>query len=282
MKSHRVSFIVYLIAALVLGFTIFRSMMWGVWGAPVSPLHYLALLGSVVLFFGAFICLVNHFSGRIVCGIALCLLGTFYVPATVSIVPAHNEILSPIVFLILLAYFSALAFVLFFPTRWKFSVPFYLITLGIAGALAAGTFIQRTAKGEYARPAFAFFVWKPGESVLQVQNDNDHWITTETKSLLEQNGIRGSLEWAGSSGYGTEKIRVIILAQRQITLIKQIPYPRRGTVVYAFDGTNWKTLPQNAPTYSTFATLEPQGSNTMLKEQLANGGIQGSGAFFWK
>lgn len=282
MKSQRVSFVVYLLAALVLGFTAFRSMMWGVWGAPVSPLHYLALLGSGALFFGAFVCLFNLLSGRIICGIALCVLGTFYVPATVSIIPAHNEILSPIVFFILLIYFSALAFALFYPSRWKFSLLFYLIVLGIAVAFAGGTFIQRTARGEYTRPAFVFFVWKPGESGLQVQNDSDRWITTETKSLLEQNGIRGDLEWTGSSGHGTEKNRVIILAQRQITSTKQIFYPRRGTVIYAFNGTNWITLPQNAPSYSTFATLEPRGFNTVLNEQLANGGIQGSGAFFWK
>ena len=283
MKKHKiVSFIVYLIAALTLGLVAFESMMAGVWGVKISPLNYVAVLAAMTLFFGSFVCLFNLPSGRKICGVALAALGTFYVPAMVSIVPANNESFSPFIYLIFLAYFGAFGFALFYPTKRKFSWPLFLIILLTAGAFVGFTFTNRVAGGEYDRPALCFFVWKPGGSELQIENDSDHWIKSETKTLLEQNGIRGQLKWNGSRGYPTKKNQVIILSKQQIITSKQIFYPRNGTIIYAFDGINWQMFPQIILTYPAIATLDPFGSNTMLNERLADGATQGSGAFFWK
>ncbi len=283
MKKYKiVSFIVYFIAAITLGLVAFESMMAGVWGVQISPLNYVAVFAAVALFFGSFVCLFNLLVGRIICGIALAALGTFYVPAIVSIVPAHNEIVPPIGYLIFLAYLGAMAFALFYPEKKKFSWPVLVIVLLGAGAFFGVTFTNRVTGGEYDRPAISFFIWKSGGSELQIEDDYDHWIKNETEALLKRNGIRGELKWNGSSGDPKQKNQVIILVKQQIISSKQIFYPRNGTVIYAFDGTNWLTIPQNISAYSTFATLDPFGSNTMFNERLADGAIQGSGAYFWK
>ena len=267
---------------MTLGLVAFESMMAGVWGVQISPLNYVAVLAAMALFFGSFVCLFNLPSGRKICGVALAALGTFYVPAIVSIIPANNESFSPFIYLIFLAYFGALGFALFYPTRRKFSFPFFFAVLAIAGAFAVITYAHRVAGGEFDRPSFSFFVWKPGGSALQIEDDDDHWINDEIKSLLEQNGIHGQLEQGNLRDDKTRKNRVVIIAQRQITLPKQIFYPRNGTtIIYAFDGTNWMLLPKNAPAYLTFATLKPDGSQTMLEQDVV-GGTEGCTAFIWK
>jgi hypothetical protein len=281
MKTQKiVSFIVYLITALTLGFVAFESMMVGVWGVPINPLNYVAVLAAMALFFGSFVCLFNFANGRMICAIALAALGTFYVPAIVSIVPANDSIISPSLYFIFLIYFAALAFSLFFPTRWKLSLPLYLAVLVITTAFIHFTYSHRIAAGEFDRPSFAFFVWKPGGSNLDVVN-NYGWVNDETKSLLEQNGIRGQLERNFWRDYKHQKNCVIVLAQRKITFPKKIFYPRNGTIIYAFDGTNWISLPKNAQTYSGFATLEQDGNQTMLEQDVI-GGIEGTSVFQWK
>lgn len=282
MKTQKiVSFIIYLIAAAILGSVALYRMMLGVWGVSVSPFNYIAILASAVLLFGAILCLINFRKGRIICAIALAALGPFYISAIVSLVPEYNAAVSPIIYFIFLVYFIALAFALFYPTRWKFSFPFYLAVFLIAAVLVRTTYTHRMAIGEYARPSFASFIWKPSDSTLQIVEDDNNWISADTKSLLEKNGIRGQLKWEGATGYRTNENRVIVLAQRQIVSPKQIFYPRSGTIIYAFDGTNWIMLPHDAPVYSSFATLKPSGSQTMLERDVL-GGTEGTSAFLWK
>lgn len=266
---------------MTLGFMAFYSMMAGVWGVPINPLNYVAVLAAMALFFGSFVCLLNVSIGRIICGVSIVALGTFYVPAVVSIVPAHNEISSPIIYLIFLAYFGVVAFALFYPARKKFSLSIFLSVLALGGIFAGVTYAHRLANGEYDRPSFAFFVWQSGSSNLQIEDDSDGWLSDETKLLLEKSGIRGKLKWSGSRDYKTQNSCVVILAQKQIATPKQIFYPRHSLIIYAFDGTNWISWPTNVPTYSTFATLKPDGSQTMLEQNVV-GGIDGTSAFQWK
>jgi hypothetical protein len=52
-------------------------------------------------------------------------------------------------------------------------------------------------------------------------------------------------------------------------------------VVYAYDGLRWQRFPEDAATYSRFAILEPEGSNTMFRQDLTGGGRTGTTAFSW-
>lgn len=159
---------VYLLTAFVLGYFTFMSMMWGVWGAPVFPSHYLAFLGALGLFASALVSLANPPAGRFLAVVSLAALGTLWIPGVVSLVPQHSTILSPIAFLVVALYFAAVGFTLLYPHRWKWSVPALVLVLGVAVTLAAATGIRRIQSGEYSRPSFAYFRWSQSGSGLTV------------------------------------------------------------------------------------------------------------------
>jgi hypothetical protein len=275
-----VQFVIYVAAALVLGYLTFMSMMWGVWGAPVYPTHYIALFGALALFAGAFLSLANPNRGRLVSLAGLVGMGSLWLPGIVELIPQHSIIISPVAYLGFLLYFAVIGFALFYPKRWKWSVPAFALVLCIAVGFAGVTASARVRGGEFVRPSFAYFRWHPGGESLVIEQDSDGWIDSEARTLVEQAGIRGKLEWTGSSGDRGASHRVIVLAQRQPVSRYELHYPRHGTVVYAFDGARWQMIPERAATFSTFATLEPEKSATMLWQD-AGGGRQGTTAFTW-
>lgn len=272
--------VVYLLTALVLGYFTFMSMMRGVWGAPVHPAHYFALLGALGLIASALVTLAMPPGGRTLAAVSLAALGTLWIPSVVSLVPQHGVIPSPIAFLLVALYFAVVGFTLFYPVRWKWSVPALVLVLGVAVILAAVTSIRRIQCGEYSRPSFAFFRWSRSGNDLTVERDHAGWIDSKVRTLLHRSGIHGALEWTGSSGQRSAPHRVILLAERQPVAPYQLRYPRLGTVIYAFDGSQWHMIPSDAATYSSYATIQPEGSITMLWQDVG-GGRQGSTAFVW-
>lgn len=280
-RTGRVQFVIYAVTALLLGFLTFRSMMWGVWGAPVHPAHYMGLLGAFALFVGAIISLSRPAQGRFVSMMGLAGMGTFWLPATASLVPQHDVIISPVAFLVVGLFFAAAGFALLYPRRWRWSLPalglLVCTAIGIAGMVTA----RRLHDGEYARPSFAYFHWHPGGEGLEVRLDPDGWMDSEARALLARSGIHGTLEWSGSSGEHSAGHRVILLAQRQPVSPFRLHYPRQGILIYAYDGSQWRVIPESAATFPSFATIQPEGSNTMLWQEDADGGRQGTTAFSW-
>lgn len=279
-EARPVQFLIYLVSGLVLGYLTFRSIMWGVWGAPVFSTHYIALMGSFALVAGAFISLANSNRGRIVSLAGLLSMGLLWIPGVVVLVPQHNSVISPTAYWVFLLYFSVIGFGLLYPKRWKWSVLTFAVLLIIAAGFIGVTATVRVRGGEFVRPSFAFYRWHPGEESLVIERDLYGWIDSETLTMLQQAGIRGTLECTGGSGPGSESHRVIVLAQRQPVRPYKLHYPRQGILIYAFDGEDWKMIPQNAPTFHTFATLEPEKSVTMLWEDVG-GGRQGGAAITW-
>jgi hypothetical protein len=273
-------FVIYVAAALVLGYLTFMSMMWGVWGAPVHPTHYIALLGALALLAGAFVSLANPNWGRLFSLAGLVGMGSLWIPGVVALVPQHNIIVSPVEYLAFLLYFSVIGFALLYPKRWKWSVPAFAVVLGAAAGFAGVTASARVRGGEFVRPSFAFFRWYPGGESLVIEQDSDGWIDSEARTLLQQAGIRGRLEWTGSSGERSASHRVILLAQRQPVVHYELHYPRHGILIYAFDGARSQLIPERAATFSTFATLESENQSTMLWQD-AGGGREGTTAFTW-
>jgi hypothetical protein len=272
---------VYLSTGLVLGYFSWMSMMWGIWGAPVHIVHYLAVVGALALLGGAFICLVNAGRGRIVAIGSLLLMGTFWGPATASLVPQHSILVSPVAFFLVSLYLGAIAFSLFYPTRWRWSFPALFVVLLSAIGIVAATAIHRVRTGEFSRPSIAYFRWHPSnQGSIEIVRDSDGWIDTEVKTLLEQGGIHGQLAWTGASGERDASHRLIIIAAAPPPQRHELPYPRDGVIVYIFDGSRWRSLPQGTATYPAAAILEPQGSNTMLWQE-SGGGRRGTTAFTW-
>ena len=80
----------FLITALVSGWQVFWSIMWGVWGKPTHPLECAALLGSLILLFGAIQTFLGNPRGGLVAAGGCLLLWLLYAPAiwhTVTDVP---------------------------------------------------------------------------------------------------------------------------------------------------------------------------------------------------
>jgi hypothetical protein len=128
-----------------------------------------------------------------------------------------------------------------------------------SGAVA----LQRYQIGEYSWPSFAYFRWYPDPESRLVVDDRNGRIDPKTKALLERAGIRGRLDWMGTVWPKTATHRVIVLAQRPPTESYELHIPRAGLLGYAFDGSQWRRIPEGAATYPSFAVLEPNGLTTM-------------------
>ncbi len=172
------------------------------------------------------------------------------------------------------------AFALFHPRRWRWSVPAFVALLGLAAAFAGVAAAERLRSGELYRYSVASFRWRAGGEGLLVERDPGGWIDAEARRLLEAAGIRGRLDFSGASGDPSAPRRMIVLAQHPPPSRHELRYPRDGVIVYAFDGESWRTLPPHAPTFPSSATLEPEGSTTVLW-QAVRGGRTGATAFRW-
>jgi len=252
----------------------------GVWGAPLRLPNYLGLLGALGLLVSAIVSLVNPVVGRRLALLSLAALGTMCVPGVVGLVPQHSINIPLSLYCVVALYFGGVALVLFYPVAWRWSLLALLMLFSVAITLVVVTGAFRYWHGEYSRPSIAYFLWADGESdALLVRGDTGDWIDPETRSLLERAGIRGTLHWTGATGKQSASHRMIILAQSRPPSF-QLRYPKDRIVVYALDGSDWRMLPVQAERYSSYATLETNGSTTTLWETIG-GGRQGTTAFSW-
>jgi hypothetical protein len=256
--------------------------MVGVWGVSISPLLYVAFLSCVALLAGAATSFVNAPRGRGIALFALAGIGTVWIPSVVSLVPHFNTIMSPIAYIIFAGYFVLAAFVLFYPCRLKYSTLTFLTLCLVTLAIGVVSYASLLKNGEYSRPAFTYFHWssEPVNSLV-IKDDSDGWIDSNTRRILEQAGIHGTLQWSGSSGERSLPNHVVVLAKTRPTNTGRLYFPRQGSLVYAYDGVQWLKLPSDAPTFSSFATLESDPSDNSMLYENVSGGRQGSFAFKW-
>jgi hypothetical protein len=165
--------------------------------------------------------------------------------------------------------------------RWSFINPLFgtLCTLTALAAVAAGVIYEtRLRRGDYAQPSFAYFRWWPGTDNLVIDSDPGGWISPDTQSLLEHAGIRGRVGWVSTVGERSAEHRVIVLAQRLPTNACKIYFPRERVLIYVYDGSRWRTIPNGATTFPSFATLEPGNPIPIVWDHSA-GGWSGTAAF---
>jgi hypothetical protein len=254
-------------------------LLGAVWGAPTHPVHYVGLLSSLLLLVSAFVCLFKPVTGRILAAVSILGIGIFFIPSSASLVPSPNTIIPPIAYILLVGYFALLAFGLFFPRPWRWSILLFVGCLFASAAFAATTYFHRVDEGKLQFPPLVSFRWIPTADPLDVKYDPDHWITPEARQLLADHGITGTLSWSGTQGHSDQSRRLIVICSSRIPSPKKLYHPRKGTIFYIFDGATWKTVPEQASVYSAYATLQPDGT---LEQVLPDGGAQGSRAFPWQ
>ncbi|MEO8206273.1 MAG: hypothetical protein ABI615_08830 [Chthoniobacterales bacterium] len=283
MKQHRtLEFLGYGSAALGLGFINLFSIGAGIWGVKIHPLLYVGLLFSIGLLVAGVVAIFAPKAGRWLAVIALTGMGVIWIPAASSLIPAHDIVIQPSGYFVFAGYLAAVAFALFYPVRWRYSLLAYGLVIVLVVGFAGATFTQRYLSGEYAYPAIVYFLWYPAPADhLVIIHDKKGMVDTELQKYLSSNGIHGTLKWKGRSGDPNTGHKVYILMQEQLPEAKRLFFPREGNIIYAFDGVKWITLPSDAKTYSLFATLEPENSKTMLMKECINGGRQGGEAFSW-
>jgi len=255
---------VYLLTALVLLVFTLGPLMWLAWGPPGSlPQYLIALCGAFGLAFSAIVSLSAPVAGRYAAVVSLAALGVLWVPGVVYLVPQHGTNLFWGYSVLFAAYLAAVGFALLYPVRWRWSVPVFALVLAGAMVPSGILALQRYQSGEYSWPSFAYFRWYPDPDSLLVINDRKGRIDPKTKSQLERLGIRGRLDLMGISGRNPATRWVIVLAQRRPTESYELHIPRADLLVYAFDGSQWRRIPEGAATYPSFAVLEPNGLTTM-------------------
>ncbi len=264
MKAVRaVQCVVYLLTALVLLSFTLGPLMWVAWGPPGSePQYLIALCGAFGLAFSAIVSLTAPVTGRCAAVVSLAALGVLWVPGVVYLVPQHGTNLFWGYSVLFAAYLAAVGFALLYPVRWRWSVPAFALVLAGAMVPSGILTLQRYQSGEYSWPSFAYFRWYPDPENLLVFDDGNGRIDPKTKARLERLGIRGRLDLMGKVWPKTVTPRVIVLAQRPPTESYKLHIPRAGLLVYAFDGSQWRRIPEGAETYPSFAVLEPNGLTT--------------------
>ena len=256
------SFVVFFAGSVTIGLFTYVQLMWAVWGAPTFAVQYMALFASFLLFVSAFVCLFAPIVGRILAASSILGVGVLYIPASISLVPAANTIISWCAFLILAVYFGLLAFALFFPARWRWSPAIFACCVLVSVAFAGTTYLHRWQQGTLRWPSVAQFTWLSTPDPLRVDFD---WptpcecLTPDTRKALAEHGITGVLRWSGGKFSPEESQRMVIICRSPITEAKDLPYPKRGTIIYIFDGTAWKSIPAQPDVYVAHATLQPDG-----------------------
>jgi hypothetical protein len=281
MKSVRlIQPLAYLIGGGSLAWVVVLRMLLIVWGVPLHPVLFVALLSAITVIAGGVVSFFRPKLGRIIAVSGLLGLLSIWVPWIMSIVPQPRTIPSPLGYVAVLGYLALLAFALFYPTRSRLGVSLFVVVC-LCGVVTAGaTYEHRRQQGDYARPSIACFRWSAvPASELQVTRDPEGCVDPEVKSALDRAHIVGRISWTGGSTEGPN--RILVLAQSKPPPDSRLFYPRHGLIVYAFDGKVWTKFPQDAATYPLYSTFETSDSDTMICSDDIDGGRTCTAAFRW-
>jgi hypothetical protein len=86
-----VPFLLYLSTGIITLIPVWYQLSWAVWGAPISPLEFVSLLGSILFVVAAFTSLSDRRSAARRASIAAVAVWSFYLPAIVTTVNIHSS-----------------------------------------------------------------------------------------------------------------------------------------------------------------------------------------------
>ena len=274
------SFLVFFLGGSAIGLFTFRLLMFAVWGAPTHLVQYVALFSSVLLLVGAFVCLFAPVAGRDLATASILGIGTLYIPASASLVPLSKSTILSTPCLAILSYFALLAFALFFPRRWRWSVPLLVSCLLVSVAFAATTSRYRSQE-----LTVVCLHYSPGDAPLRIE-DRFSALTPEDIALLQRCVPGGTAEVHEKGIYDKgPKAKAILLLTGPFDHKVSAVQPWRSTVIYLQEGQSLTILPKDVPIWDKHLYVEQQRdepSHTTYMVDLPTGGQAGGSAGAWK
>lgn len=201
----------------------------------------------------------------------------------VELVPEHNRLNSPLNFAILGACLLLFFFSLFYPRPYRFTWLAFGTVIVAAILIYLLTYKGRLDRGEYDRPSLECFRWDPMPTDdLIVSNVFADRGDPQLLDLLRNAGIRGTVAQTGRGDAASGRNRLIVLAQAPFPPETKLFFPKRGPLVYAFDGAQWRKFPPDAPTFPLYASFRPDRDCSMICGTRPDGGEVCFACFCWE
>src|SRR5258708_5412553 len=124
-------FVLYFLTGAMTCLQIFASMMWVVWGAPLSAIQLISLFGALTLVGASLLSVFKPIRAHVIALTGILAEWIFYLPTIVSeslknkLTYEHLEVFSPIILLTLATFYSSIA-VLIDLKKIKVQVPGWL------------------------------------------------------------------------------------------------------------------------------------------------------------
>ena len=97
-----------------------------------------------------------------------------------------------------------------------------------------------------------YFRHHPGDGELRIL-DTDKVLGPADMAILKQTGLRGTLESRGGSASNSTKwplAKALIIFTPPLTTEASLPQPKHCTIAYVQDGSSFRRVPADAPTFS--------------------------------
>jgi hypothetical protein len=121
-----------------------------------------------------------------------------------------------------------------------------------------------------------FFRHQPGSVELSIEDADS--LDPADIALLKQTGFHGTLQGRGShASNNTEwpRAKVFFIFTSPLTVPASLPQPKHCSIVYVQDGSSFRRVPSDAPTFSRQIHLEPGSGNWHLVVEHSNGARSG-------
>jgi hypothetical protein len=272
----RFAAICYLLVGLVLTWMCWQSIMMAVWGAKTHWLQYVGLFSALTLSGGALALLITGEKGQKACALGMAGLALMMVPAATEIVPADGLHIKPVAYVIFGAFVGLAVAIMFYPERLRWA---RTISIGLAVAMLGTVVItagRRWQDGEFNRPVIIGFHAERSTAPLDLPPNAGPGLPADLlpaalRAEIARTGVGGRLRWTGMVSPVSRATQMLVIVTGPIPAAQPLPYPKKGTVVYVWNGERWATIPEGAACYTSHATVLPDGT---ISRRLAGGGEQ--------
>ena len=279
--QRAISFPVFLLGGAASAVFALRMLMWAVRAPRLTSCKDIGLAFEPFASYFCFRVLVQALHRAETCYRFVSLgIGTLDIPASASLLPSPNTIISPISYILLFGYFALLAFSLFFPRPWRWSILLFVGCLFISAGFAATTYFHRAEQVSCIFLLLRLFGGILTADPLYVKYDPDGWITPDARQLLTEHGINGILGWSGTQGHSAGSRRVIAGFVARVSRARKNYLTQEKELYFTFS-----TARRGRPFPNKRAFTQPMqhfNLTVCLSRFFPVEGLKGSPAFAWQ